>query len=793
MFRHNLLLIYRNILRSKASFFINLTGLSSGLACALLIYLWVNDERHFDKFHANDARLYQVMERSTENGQVVVHEATQGPLAEAMAKDLPEVAAAVPVMSLAKEGVTFVLKHGDKSVRSSGNFAGRHFFEVFSFPLVGGDPKQALSDRNAMVISHDLAINLFGTPGEAMGKTIEWEVFGQKKQSMITGVMEKLPDGNSMPFDFVLTYDLLLNEIWTNGQKWWNEGPQTYLLLNEGTDIGQFNAKIARFINGYFPETIFTLFIRPYSSAYLYGKYENGIQSGGRIAYVRLFALIALFVLLIACINFMNLSTAKASRRLKEVGIKKTVGASRNSLVFQFLGEAVLMAIVSQTVAFALVSLLLPQFNQITGKQLTLGYSPGLIGATLGITVLTGILSGSYPAFYLSGFKPVSVLKGRLKNAFGELLARKGLVVFQFAVSLVLIVAVVVVYRQVEYAQTKNLGYDKANMLYFDKEGKVAQNPADFLAALRKLPGVLNASAIQQNIVKSGANASTYGIEWPGKTEKDLIDFTVRAVDFDMIETLGIPFREGRSFSGSFGAEESGLIFNETAIKAMGLKDPVGQPIKMWGEDKIIIGVVKDFHIASLHEPIAPMLFMYRPQNTTMIMAKIEAGREKETIDRIQEFYKNYNPGYVLDFKFLDDEYQAQYVSEQRISLLSRYFAGLAILISCLGLFGLAAFTAEQRTKEIGIRKVLGASAAGIAGLLAKDFLKLVVLAIVIATPLAWWGMSQWLAGFAYHINLQWWMFALAGCAAIGIALLTVGTQSVRAALANPVKALRSE
>ena len=793
MFQYNLLLLYRNILRSKSSFFINLTGLSGGLACVLLIYLWVNDEWRFDRFHANDARLFQVMERSTENGQVIVHEATQGPLSEAMAKDLPEVEEAVGVMSLARENIALSLRHGGKSVRSTGIFAGSNFFRVFTFPLVAGEPAQVLTDRNAIVISKKLAESLFGTPGEAVGKALEWEVLGQKKQSLVSGVLDQLPANNSMQFDFVLSYDLLLSEIWTGGQKWWNEGSQTYLLLKEGTDLTQFNTKIKDFIKIYHPETIFTAFTRPYSGGYLYGKYENGVQAGGRIDYVRLFSLIALFVLLIACINFMNLSTAKASRRLKEVGIKKTVGASRKSLIFQFMGEAVLMAFVSLTVALALASLLLPQFNHLTGKQLSLDFNPALAGVALGVAGLTGLLSGSYPAFYLSGFRPAAVLKGRLKNAFGEMLARKGLVVFQFAVSLFLIVAVVVVYRQVEFAQTKHLGYDRANVLYFDKEGKVSQNTGDFLEALRKVPGVLNASAIQQNIVENGANASTYGIEWPGKTEKDLVDFTVRAVDFDLLETLGIPLKEGRSFSGVFGAEETGLIFNETAIKVMGLNNPVGQSVKMWGENKTIIGVVKDFHMASLHEPIAPMVFTYRPQNTIMIMAKIAAGREKETIDRIQEFYKNYNPGYVPDFKFLDEEYQAQYVSEQRVSLLSRYFAGLAILISCLGLFGLAAFTAEQRTKEIGVRKVLGASAAGITGLLAGDFLKLVALAIVIASPLAWWGMNRWLAGFAYHIDIQWWMFALAGFAVIGIALLTVGVQSVKAAVANPVKALRSE
>ena len=793
MFRHNLLLIFRNLKRSKGSFFIHLVGLSSGLTCALLIWLWVDDELHFDKFHANDEQLAQVLERSTENGIITVHETTQGLLAEAMAKDLPEVQSAVSVLSLAREGMTVALKHEGKSVRTSGQFASRDFFKVFSFPLAAGQANQVLSDRNAIVLSARLAYSLFGNAGAAVGKTVEWEIFGTKKQSLVTGVFENLPSNTSMQFDFVLTHDLLLSELWPNGQKWWNEGPYTYLLLKKGTDLARFNDKITHFIKRYHPETIFTAFVRPYSSAYLFGKFENGVQAGGRIAYVRLFSLIAFIVVLIACINFMNLSTAKSSRRLKEVGIKKSIGSTRGNLIFQFLGEAIFMAFASLLAALACTSLLLSQFNDLTGKQLRLDFSFALLAVALTIATLTGLLAGSYPAFYLSGFKPAAVLKGRLQNAFGEILARKGLVVFQFAVSLVLIVAVVVIYRQVEYAQSKNLGYDRANILYFEKEGKVHENADAFLAAIRKVPGVVHASGIQQSLVNNGAGPSTYGIDWPGKTAKDLINFAVRAVDFEMIETLGIPFREGRSFSREFGSEDRGLIFNETAVKVMGMKNPVGSSVSMWGEEKTIIGVVKDFHIASLHEPIAPMVFTYRPANTALIMVKIAAGREKETIGRLQQFYAAYNPGYVLDFKFLDDEFQAQYVSERRISVLSRYFAGLAVLISCLGLFGLAAFTAEQRTKEIGIRKVLGASTAGLAGHLAGDFLKLVLLAVVIAAPVAWWLMDQWLGSFAYHIDLRWWMFVLAGLTAMLIAVLTVGFQSVRAALANPVHSLKSE
>lgn len=795
MLKHHLLITIRNLKKFKGSFLINLIGLSTGLACTLFIYLWVNDELHFDKFHKNDKQLFQIMELSKENNELVVHDGTQGPLADAIAKDLPEVESAVSVMSLEKQGMMVSLKTQDKSLKSTGLFAGKSFFNIFSFKLIQGNPGLVLNDKNAIVISENLAAGLFGSPAMAVGKSIEYELFGKKTPAFVSGVFEKVPANSTMKFDFVLTHEVLLTEIWPNGQKWWNTGPATYLQLKKGTDVAQFNSKIKNFIDKYFKENHFTLFTRPYSSAYLHAPYENGVQSGGRIEYVKLFSIIAIFILVIACINFMNLSTAKASRRLKEVGIKKAVGSTRAALIIQFLTEAVFMAFLSLILACIIVVLLLPLFNQITGKSLTITPNANLILLILGATFVTGTLSGSYPAFYLSGFNPVAVLKGRPKNSVGELLARKGLVVFQFMVSLVLIVSVMIIYRQMKYVQSKNLGYDKSNIIYFDKEGAISQNPETFITELKKLPGIVNASAMQQSVVQAGPGngASTYGISWPGKPNGLMIDFIVRAVDYDMIETLGITFKKGRSFSKAFGADSTNLIFNEAAIKVMGLKSAIGTPIKMWDQDMSIIGVVKDFHLSSLHEPIAPMVFMYRPSNTSTIMAKMDREKVKETVSALESFYNKFNPGYPFEYKFLDDAYQAQYVSEQRVSVLSRYFAGLAILISCLGLFGLAAFNAEARTKEISIRKVLGASISNVMFLLSKDFFKLVIIAVVIAFPLAWWAMNTWLSSFAFKIDIGISVFVVAFAAIVLITLLTVSFQAIKAAIANPVKSLRTE
>jgi len=788
MFKHTLLLIFRNFKRSKKTFFINLIGLSTGLACALLIYLWVNDELNFDKFHEKDSRLFQVMETHKDQGEIIVSESTQGPLAEAMLKDLPEIEAAVPVST----SIDIQLASTNKIIKGSGMFAGKDFFNVFSFKLIQGNKQKALSEKNGIVISENLAISLFGSARKAIGKTIDWEFIG-KKRSIVSGVFSKPGDKSSLDFDFVWNYDLLIQLI-PNLKGWNNEPFSTYIVLKNGTDVDRFNQKISNLLSDYQKQqSIFSLFVRPYSSAYLYGKYENGVQTGGRIEYVKTFSIIAILILVIACINFMNLATARASRRLKEVGIKKTIGATRPTLIIQFLGEAIFTAFLSLILAVIIVVMVLPFFSSLTGKQLTFNPDGKIIAITLGVTLIIGVLSGSYPAFYLSKFDPVLVLKGKLHTSISELFARKGLVIFQFAISLVLIVSVLVTSGQMDYIQSKNIGYNKSNVIQFDINDNIRQSREPFLEELKKIPGIENASTIQTSVVQNNLNSATYGISWPGKKEDDLTNFGVLTIDDGLIKMLGIHFAEGRDFSGNFGSDSTKLIFNETAIKAMGLKNPIGTTVRMWGKDMDIVGVVKDFHILSLHEAIAPLVFRYNPQQTNLILGRITAGKEKETLQSVEALYKKFSPGFVFDYKFLDDDYQALYVSEKRISTLSIYFAGLAILISCLGLFGLAAFNAEIRTKEIGIRKVLGASVNNLMVMLSKDFVKLVLVATLIAFPLAWWMMNKWLHGFVYRIEIQWWMFALAGCAAMLVALVTVSFQALKVAVANPIKSLRTE
>ncbi len=576
MFRYNMLIAFRNILRHKGSFFINLTGLSVGLACTLLIYLWISDELNFDRFHKNDPQLFQVMEKSTENGQILVREGTQGPLAEAMKADLPEVLDAIPLISMEDHGMEMSIRSGDKIVKAQGIFTRPAFFKMFSFPVHSGSTLNLLPGKESIVVSDELARSLFGSPEKAIGNDLSWEIFGRKSSSRITAVLAPLPANSSLKFDFVANWDLLYYDLFPSFGKWSNTGGETYLLLKKEIDITSFNAKIERYLSKYKGAEDFTLFVRPFSSAYLNGKYENGLQAGGRIEYVKLFSLVAIFILVIACINFMNLSTAKASHRLKEVGIKKVIGSSRSALMIQFLTEAILMVFFSMLVAIGLVILLIPAFNQITGKDLNIAIDLTIIGLAILITLVTGIFAGSYPAFYMSALQISSLFKGKLKRSVPELIARKGLVVFQFVLSIILIVGVLVIVKQVNYVQSRNIGYDRANLLQFEKEGKLNETETAFLAELKKIPGVLNASTLQQRLMQKGNGSSTYGIDWPGKPADALLDIAVRAVNYELIETLGITVTDGRPFSTAFKDSNNGLILNEIAIKLMGLKDPVG-------------------------------------------------------------------------------------------------------------------------------------------------------------------------------------------------------------------------
>jgi putative ABC transport system permease protein len=786
MLPYPLLLLYRNFKRFKSTFFINLIGLSTGLACALLIYLWISDERSFDRYHALDGRLYQVMENRRTAAGIETQGGTMPLLAEALRREMPEiefVATTTPVpffppFTLAADGqqLTAVPKYADPA-----------FFQLFSYPLLVGTPATVLQDKHAIVLSEALATKLFGSPQNSLGKAVKWQMAADSMQtSLVAGVFAGVPRNSSEQFDFVLPFASFKDRMQMSETiKWDDAGPfPTYLALKEGADPAQFQAKLAGLLKTKSAQAQAqgrTLFVRPFAAGYLHGTYENGVATGGRITYVRLFALIAGLILVIASINFMNLFTAKASRRVKEVGIRKALGASRAALVGQYLTESVVMALLALVVAVGLVQLVLPQFSELTGKPLALRWEPQLVAAGLALALGTGLLAGSYPAFYLSGFQPAAVLKGKLPTKAGDVWTRQGLVVLQFTLSVLFIVAVVVVNAQLAFVQRQPLGYDKAHVLRFETTGKAARQQTAFLAEVKKLPGVVQASTVLGGFL---GGRRVEDMSWRGKR----LPVGTMLVNYDLLETMGMHLVAGRSFAPQFRADSAAILVNQTLVAGLGMPDPVGQQL----DGRRIVGVVRDFHYESLHEKIKPLLLQLDPSINT-VLVKLQPGAEQATIVQLQQLYAAYNPGFTLDYSFLDTDYQAQYVAERRVAVLARYFAGLAILISALGLLGLAAFTAERRRKEIGIRKALGASELGIVWLLTSSLTWLVVVAIVLALPLSYLLMQRWLEGFAYRVAWQWWYFAAAGMGALLIAWLTVSVQAWRAARRNPVLSLRTE
>ncbi len=790
MYKHNFKIAYRNFFRYKSSFFINLSGLSMGLACAMMIYLWVRDEMSIDKFHEMDSRLFQIMHNFESPSGIKTLEWTPSPLAEALKEDFPDVEHSVRVMP--PTGYTFngVMGSEEHHRKAKAKYVERDFLDLFSHQLIAGQKDRILKDKNAVVISDELAMHFFKSTTNVVGQALSWKQGEFTGDYYVSGVFEKMPANASMQFDLMFSYELYESKH-PEMSNWLYNAPCTYISLKNGSDDKAFSKKIAGLTKKNDPNAEGTLFLRKYSDQHLYGNYENGAVSGGRITYVILFSIIAVFIILIACINFMNLSTARASRRFKEIGIKKAVGAGRTTLAVQHLGESLMMSSLALIAALVLVAALIPQFNGITGKQLELNLDFSLVLSLLSITLVTGLVAGSYPALHLSGFHPIRILKGGVITSGRALWVRKGLVIFQFVASVVFILLVVVVHQQMEYIQAKNLGYQKDNVIQLDGEGRDPGQHRTFLNEIRRIPGVVSASAMRGDLM-NGDHNNTAGVQWEGRQEGGLVDFTDLVVDFGFFETMGMEMASGRTFSEKYSTENEKIIFNETAIQQMGLSDPVGKTVKLWGRDRQIIGVVRDFHFESLYENVKPCFFRLDEVHLNPLI-RIQAGREQETLGRLQDLYRNQNEGVALEYQFMDSAYEQLYFAERRVSTLSRYFAGIAIIISCLGLFGLAAFTAERRLKEIGIRKILGAGNLRIISLLTTDFTKMVLIAVAIALPVSYFIAINWLEGFAFRIDLEWWFFAGAGLLALAIAWLTVSIQTVKAANVNPVECLKDE
>ena len=580
MFKNYFKIAWRNLLKDRQFTFLNLIGLSTGLACTFLIYLWVNDELHVDRYNQKDDRLFQVMVNQHQEDGIKTGEYTPGLLANAFTAEIPEVEHAVTVLPASWSPNMGVISFGDVHIKAGGQFISKDYFNVFTSRFIDGDKNRLFADKYSIAISEELAMKLFNTTKNIIGKTVKWD-HGQFSGSyIISGIFENNPTNSTNHFDLLLNFELFIEK--RPGMEYWgNSDPHTYVILKQGAQINQVNRKIKNFLKSKDKNSKTDLFLIRYSDKYLYGQFENGVQAGGRISYVRLFTMIALFILIIACINFMNLTTAKASRRIKEVGIKKVVGARRGTLILQYLGESMLLTFVSLILAIVIVVVLLPQFNNVTGKQIILAFDSSLMLSIAGITLVTGVIAGSYPAFYLSGFQPAAVLKGKLKTSVGEIWIRKGLVVFQFTLSVTFIVSVLIVYRQINYIQSRNLGYSRDNIIHFEipleMDQDKLQKAATFLDELKKIPGVINASSYYHNL--TGDHGAIGGFQWPGKNPEKDIEFANLEVGYNFIETLGIEITEGRSFSNNQNATNE-IVFNEAAIQSMGLKDPIGKTVR---------------------------------------------------------------------------------------------------------------------------------------------------------------------------------------------------------------------
>ena len=783
---------WRNLMRGKSFSVINISGLAIGMAGAVLILLWLQNEVSFDKFHKNKDNLYQVyVLAASVDGKATAFEYTSQPLGPALKQNYPEVAAT----SRFAETDGFLFTAGEKRLTGiDGSFVDTDFLKMFTFPLVEGAPGNQLANINSIVITQKFAKQLFGNE-DALNKTIKIDSTGI---FTVTGILKDVPSNSCFTFQYLLPW-AYLKKVGDANDSWESNSVKTFALLKPGTSEVAFSNKIKNLTKQHSAiADIWTHFVYPLNKWHLYSDFDNGKPSGGRIETVRLFGIIAAFILLIACINFMNLSTARSEKRAKEVGIRKVAGAGKGLLIRQFLIESFVTAVIAAVVALLVVLLALPAFNTIVGTQLSVPYgSPYFWLACAGFIVFTSLLAGSYPAFYLSSFKPVSILKGKFKKVRGGLSPRKVLVVVQFTFAIILIISTIVVSNQINYAQNRNKGYSQNNLMYVNFSGDIDKNYQLIKNDLLSQGVATSVTKTMTNITRRGSNM--WGFKWPGaKPNSSDVTIALFSADAGLVKTTGLQLLQGRDIDiYKYPGDSTAVLLNETAVATMGLKDPIGQTIAE-PADHInwhVAGVLKDYVIGSPYEKIPPMVIEGPLKNWFNTMhIKFNPNRSTEAnLTKAEGIFKKYNPAYPFDYKFVDDEYARNFDNEQRTKSLAGLFATLAIFISCLGLFGLSAYVAESRVKEIGVRKVLGASSVTIAKLLSVDFIKLVVVSIIIATPVAWYAMSKWLESYTYRITIGWAIFLLAGLLAIAIAVITVSFQSIKASMANPVKSLRSE
>lgn len=807
MFKHFLGVTFRALQRNKVFSFLNIFGLAIGLACAGLIFLWVEDELTWDSNHVNKDRIYIVEVNFEQDAGTLTGSSTPGPLAPSLAS-MPGVEATCRT----SESQTPIFRIGERAIEASGMYAEPSLFGIFTLPFVQGNPQSAFSQLYSLVITESAARKFFGADRNVLGRTMRMD---DKQDYVVTGVVRDPPRNSSLQFEWLAPFQVYF-QLTDHWQSWNNFGPFTYVELKPGVDAAAINSGWLA------PKYDFTtqkveadvssahIFLFGMKRWRLYDQFENGkATGGGRIQYVRLFSLIAWIILIIACINFMNLATARSEKRSREVGVRKVLGAGKGSLVGQFLGEALFMTLLAAIGAVLIVALVLPAFNLLVDKNLSPGLdNPIHLAALLTLTLICGLVAGSYPSLYLSSFRPVVVLKGMKVRSGRAGLIRKGLVVLQFTVSIVLIIGTIIIYQQIQHVKNRDLGFNKDNLVQAPVRGNMIRSFARIRQDLINTGAVENAALADHVTLNAGDN--TGGINWAGKSPDSKVTVSQRLVSPEYMATLGMHIREGRDFgpadTASLGSLIQGkgpaplfhVLITTSMERLMGNGSAVGKQLEFNGPLGLIpmtvVGVIQDYVYGDMYGQADPVIFYCIKDYTSLMYMRLNPREPTQrAMAQIEGVLKKDNPGYPFEFSFVDDQFNNLFLSETLISRLSRVFAGLAILISCLGLFGLAAYMAERRIKEVGIRKVLGASSIRITRLLSRDFLRLVLISCLVAFPVAGWIMHNWLQGYAYRIGIRWWVFVVAGVVAMAIALITVGTQALKAAMANPTRSLRNE
>jgi putative ABC transport system permease protein len=786
MFKNYFKIAWRNLFRNKGFSVTNLLGLTIGITSTLLIALWVQDELTYDKFHTNYSGIYKITANRDFNNQIFTDENMVLPLAKTIQEKLPQVKNAV----VTTHRQPHILTYGDLKLKKQGYIVSEHFFDMFSWKFITGSAATALPDAYSIVLTKSAARALFGN-ADPINKVIKVD---NEYDAKVTAIVADVPGNSTFQFDFINSFNYTSNYLSRAMTNWQNSSWEVFVQTNPGTDMKQLEKNINEIKYEHDPgdKKISTYFGFPMNKWRLYSEFKDGKNTGGMIEYVRLFIIIALIILLIACVNFMNLSTARSEKRAKEVGVRKTLGSGKKQLILQFFFESIILAFIAFILSVGAVYLLLPSFNGLVDKHLSLDLSQPLFWlGTIAIIIITGVVAGSYPALYLSSFSPIKVLKGTFLTGKKSTLPRHILVVGQFAISILLISATIIIYQQIQHIKSRNIGYDPENLVMIPANDATQKNFPVIQDELMKT-GMISAvnrsfSPITEIWWKAPAP------DWDGKPAGAELIVASMTTDVNYTKTMGVKMIEGKDFSGT-PADSSNMLINQAAVKAMNLKNPVGMQLRYGTTKYTVIGVTNNIIMESPFKAVDPMLVYFDPNNANSINIRLTAAtKPREALKAIEEVFKKYNPAYPFDYKFVDDEYNKKFLTEDRINKITNIFAGLAIFICCIGLAGLAAFTIEKRIREIGIRKVLGATVPQVLLLISKDFLKLVLIAFVIAVPLTWWFMNDWLDKYADRININMGLFGIVGFIVLLLTLIVISLNTIRAAGANPVKSLRTE